>query len=204
MFGPQGSGKGTQAEKLSAFFGIPHIAPGNIFRKAVADQTLLGKEVESIMSTGHLVPDELTNRLMKERLEQEDCLEGFIVDGYPRNKVQAEALDAMTTLTHVLIIDITDDESIERISQRRVCTNCGMTYHLDSKMPAVADVCDSCGNALLQRDDDKPESIKKRLAIYHADTEPLLANYEARGILHRIDGSGSIDAVWALVQQAIS
>lgn len=199
LFGPQGSGKGTQAEKLSEYFGIPHIAPGNIFRKAVADATDLGHQVESIVREGHLVPNELTNALMKERVSQEDVREGFVLDGYPRNAVQADALDAMTPLTHVIIIDIPDEESVRRISQRRSCPSCGAPYHLSFKPPKDPSRCDSCGSELVLRDDDRPEAIRQRLAIYHSDTEPLFERYAKRDILHHIDGMGPIDTVWQRV-----
>lgn len=199
LFGPQGSGKGTQAEKLSEYFGIPHIAPGNIFRKAVADGSDLGHQVEHILREGHLVPNELTNALMKERIAQEDCLEGFVFDGYPRNAAQADALDAMTPLTHVIIIDIPDEESVRRISQRRSCPSCGATYHLSFKPPKDPSRCDSCGSELVLRDDDRPEAIRQRLAIYHSDTEPLFERYAKRDILHHIDGMGPIDTVWQRV-----
>lgn len=199
LFGPQGSGKGTQAEKLSLFFGVPHVSPGNIFRKAITDKTELGQRVEQVMNAGQLVPNDITNTLMRNRLQEEDCLEGFILDGYPRNKEQADALDAMTALSHVLLIHISDEESVHRISLRRVCSSCGMTYHPEWKPPVVEGVCDACGQALMQRDDDKPEAIRERLRIYHTETEPLLQRYSDRGILHRIDGVGSIEDVWQRV-----
>lgn len=200
LFGPQGSGKGTQAEKLSAWLGLPHISPGNIFRKAVADHSALGKQVEVIINAGKLVPNDVTNALMRERLEQEDCMGGFILDGYPRNEDQAVALDGMTKLTHVFVIDISDEETIQRISRRRVCTACGATYHLEYKPPMQPDVCDNCGSVLMLRDDDKPEAIRQRLAIYHTETEPIFARYEERHILHRIGGAGSIEQVFTAIQ----
>lgn len=203
LFGPQGSGKGTQAERLSAWLGIPHISPGNIFRKAIADQTDLGKQVEGIINSGRLVPDEVTNALMHERIQQEDCLMGFVFDGYPRNQAQTDALNSMTQLTHVVVIDIPEEESLHRMGDRRVCPQCGMTYHLTFKPSKVFGVCDSCGSTLIHRDDDKPEAIRKRLEIYHHETEPLIAEFDKRGIVHRIDGMGSIDAVWKRVQDAI-
>ncbi|MCW1930392.1 MAG: adenylate kinase [Candidatus Kerfeldbacteria bacterium] len=203
LFGPQGSGKGTQAERLSAWLGIPHISPGNIFRKAMADETDLGKQVADIINSGHLVPDEVTNTLMRERIEQEDCLMGFVFDGYPRNTAQNDALHAMTQLTHALVIDIPEEESLHRIGERRVCSQCGMTYHLTFKPSKVTGVCDVCGSALTHRDDDKPDAIRKRLDIYHTSTEPLITSFEQRGIVHRINGMGSIDDVWKRVQEAI-
>ncbi len=203
LFGPQGSGKGTQAEKLSEYLGTPHLAPGNMFRKAVADGTELGKQVEAIINEGKLVPDEVTNAVIKRYLEQPDALNGFILDGYPRNVAQADALDSFTPLTHVLLIDITDEESVRRISQRRTCGNCGITYHLEYKKPAVEGQCDTCGQKLVQRDDDTPEAIQKRLKIYHSQTKPLLERYEERGILQRVDGSASIPDVWDAVKVII-
>lgn len=203
VFGPQGSGKGTQAEKLVETYGIPQVSPGNMFRKAIADQTELGKKVDHILKAGNLVPNEVTNALMQERLEQEDAIDGFVLDGYPRNENQADALDSIVPLHYVFVIDITDEESVNRISRRRVCLECGTTYHLDAKPPKQEGVCDVDGKALVQREDDKPEAIKKRLEIYHDETEPLFKRYEERGILYRIDGMQSIDAVWEKIQEVL-
>lgn len=200
LFGPQGSGKGTQAERLSSWLGIPQIAPGNIFRQAVAEHSALGTQVEPILAAGQLVPDHITNSLMQQRIQQEDCLSGFVFDGYPRNTAQADALDAMTSLSHVIVIEIPDEESIRRISQRRVCTPCGITYHPEWKPPVQDERCDVCGGALIQRDDDTPEAIQKRLQIYRSTTVSLFPRYEQRGILHHVDGLGSIDEVWQRVQ----
>lgn len=202
LLGPQGSGKGTQAEQLSAFLGVPQLSTGNIFRKAIADKSELGQQVEQIIAEGHLVPDVVTNAVIRERLEQEDVLEGYVLDGYPRNMAQAEELDSISSLTHVLVIDVPDEESIRRISQRRVCTQCGITYHLESKLPQQEGVCDSCGSTLIQRHDDTPEAIQKRLALYHSETKPLIARYEERGIVTHINGVGSIQEVWERVQSA--
>lgn len=203
LFGPQGSGKGTQAEKICAYYGLPHVSPGNIFRAAIAEQSELGKQIEEIYNAGQLMPDHITNSLMKERIEQEDCLNGFIFDGYPRNVVQADAVDTMTTLTHALLITISDDETIRRLSQRRMCVTCNITYHLEFKPPQKEGVCDVCGKQLIQREDDKPEAIQKRLSIYHSETEPILKRYEERGVLHRIDGMGTIEEVWTRIQAAL-
>jgi adenylate kinase len=200
LFGPQGSGKGTQAERVSEWIGVPHISPGNIFRKAIAEHTPLGAQVEQVINAGQLVPNDVTNALMRERLEQEDCVGGYILDGYPRNQNQAEALDSMSSLTHVIVIDVSDEETVRRLSNRRVCTSCGMTYHLEFKKSIQPDICDSCGSALIQRDDDKPEAIRQRLEIYHRETEPLFSRYEQRGIVHRVNGAASIEEVWKSVQ----
>ena len=203
LFGPQGSGKGTQAEKLADFFGIAQISPGNIFRKAVAEEAPLGKQVDEILKAGNLVPDEITNELIRERLEEEDCIEGFILDGYPRNAAQADALDAMTVLTHVIVITIPDEESIHRLSRRRVAPTSGITYHLDYKKPKVEGICDVSGEQLVQRNDDKPEAIKKRLEIYHAETEVLFDRYRERNIFYEVDGMGSIEEIWERVKACI-
>ncbi len=202
LFGPQGSGKGTQAKRLIAEFEIPHLSTGDIFRKAIADQSELGKKIEAIIKSGQLVPSEVTNAVMKERLSQEDCLNGFVLDGYPRNENQADALDAITNLTHVIVLSIPDKESIHRLSQRRVCVSCGATYHLDFQPPQQPDVCDACGSELKQRDDDQSDAIAQRLQIYHAETQPLIARYTDRGIAHEIDGLGTIDEVWDRVKTA--
>ncbi len=140
---------------------------------------------------------------MKERLSQEDCLNGFVLDGYPRNLNQAEALDGMTNLTHVIVLSIPDEESIHRLSRRRVCISCGATYHLDFQPPEQIDVCDSCNGALQQREDDQPVAIAERLKIYHAETQPLIARYKDRGIAHEINGIGTIDEVWERVKTAV-
>ncbi len=203
LFGPQGSGKGTQAKRIVAELGVPHLSTGDIFRKAIADQTELGQQVQVILKAGQLVPSEVTNAVMKDRLLQEDCLNGFVLDGYPRNLDQAEALDAVTNLSHVIVLSIPDEESIHRLSRRRVCLDCGATYHLDFKQPAQEDVCDSCGKEIVQREDDQPEAIAERLRIYHAETEPIIARYIERGIVHRIDGLGTIDEVWQRVADVL-
>lgn len=185
------------------FYGLPHLSTGNIFRKAIADKTELGLQIEEIMRSGQLVPSETTNAVMRERLEQEDALNGFILDGYPRNENQANELDTMTTLTHVVVIDISDEEAIRRLSQRRSCMNCGETYHLEYKPTKEEGICDACGNETIQRDDDKPEAIAQRLSIYHSETEPVFARYEERGLMHRINGEQSIDEVWSDIQSVL-
>lgn len=197
FFGVQGSGKGTQAARLQTLLHLPHIAPGDIFRSAVAAEDDLGKTVGTIINAGRLVPDEITNTLVRKRLRKTDAVHGFILDGYPRNIAQADALDAMTTLTHIVVITITAEESVRRLSLRRVCSACGHTTTLQRDNENQH--CPRCGAVLIHRDDDKPKAIRHRLQIYHTQTEPLLARYEARGIVHRIDGMGSIDNVWERV-----
>lgn len=201
MFGPQGSGKGTQSKRISEDFGIPHLSTGDIFRKAISENTELGQQIQSILKEGKLVPSEVTNAVMKERLQREDCVDGFILDGYPRNLIQAEALDAVTALSHVIVIDIPDAESVHRLSRRRVCPGCSATYHLDYNAPKTESTCDVCGHELEQREDDQPEAIQQRLDIYHSETEPLIKRYEDRGIVFRIDGTQSIADVWKDVEK---
>jgi adenylate kinase len=203
LFGPQGSGKGTQAEKIQLTYGLPHIAPGNMFRQAIAERTDIGRQVEEIINAGNLVPDELTNRLMRERITAADCIDGFVFDGYPRNTVQADALDSMTNLTHVLVIDVPEEESIRRISQRRSCSQCGATYHLEYKPTLNPNVCDRCGSPLTQRADDTPDAIRQRLAIYSQQTAPLFERYQTRGIFHTINGVHSIEEVFQQIQRIV-
>ncbi len=203
LFGPQGSGKGTQAEKIQLTYGLPHIAPGNMFRQAIAEGTEIGRQVEAIINAGNLVPDAITNRLMRERIAGSDCIDGFVFDGYPRNLVQADALDTMTSLTHVLVIDVPEAESIRRISQRRSCPQCGATYHLEYKPTLKPDVCDRCGSTLTQRADDTPDAIRQRLEIYRAQTAPLFTRYQERGIFYMIDGLHSIEDVFQHIVRVV-
>ena len=194
MLGPQGSGKGTQADMLSAKLSIPKISTGDIFRQNIKEGTELGQKVKAIIDEGHLVPDELTNDLMKNRIQMPDCVNGFILDGYPRNLFQAEALDKVTQITHVLEVYIPDEESVKRIGGRRSC-HCGRVYHLEYNPPKNDEVCDDCGEKLYIRDDDKPEAIKERLKIYHEQSEPLVEYYKEKGVHLRIDGLPAIEEV---------
>lgn len=199
LFGPQGSGKGTQAEYLVAALRVPRIAPGDIFRREKEAGTDLGKLVAAYTARGELAPLDITNSLMEKRLGEADCVRGFILDGYPRNVLQADALDGMLrtlekTLSQVFEIWISDDEAVARIGGRRVCA-CGASYHVVHNPPKKEGICDSCGKPLSVRDDDKPDAIKRRLEIYHHDTEPLFERYRARGIFTRINGEQSISKV---------
>lgn len=202
LFGPVGSGKGTQAEKIVKEMGIPAIVPGNIFRRNISEKTELGRRVESYTSAGRLVPDEITIAMIMERLREPDCAGGFVLDGFPRNKSQAEALNKEHHISHALLIDISDQEAVRRLARRRVC-DCGATYHLDYNPPEKEGVCDECGHRLFQRDDDKEEVIKNRLEIYHKETEPVLRVYEDQGAFHRIDGEQDIPLVWEDVKKAL-
>lgn len=203
VFGPQGSGKGTQAEILAAELNVPRIAPGDIYRKNIKEQTSLGKLAEEYINKGVLVPDKITNQLMAERLKEADVLKGFLLDGYPRNKVQLAALDEVVFPEVALEIWISDKEAVFRISGRRVC-KCGRTYHLNFNLPKKEGVCDRCGEELFQRDDDKEAAVKKRLEIYHHDTELLLKTYLGRGSLMRINGEQPIPEVTKEIFQKLN
>ncbi|MFA6533917.1 MAG: nucleoside monophosphate kinase [Patescibacteria group bacterium] len=202
FLGPQGSGKGTQAEKLAADFKIPVIATGQIYRDEAKKKTVLGDKVASCVNQGKLVPDDITNDLIIRRLGKKDCRRGFILDGYPRTLAQAEALAAITSLTQAISIDLPDREAIARIAGRLICNECGATYHLKANPPQEPGICDKCGAALLARKDDQAEAaLRQRLAIYHEQIDPIVKFYENQGILCRIDGRQSIDEVYRAVKK---
>jgi adenylate kinase len=196
LVGPPGAGKGTQAEKLTEDFGLPYFATGNILRAAVADGTELGKKAKEYMDAGELVPDDVIIGVILEALEGEEASDGFLLDGFPRTVPQADALgEALQKvgrkLSGVLLIDVPDDEVVKRLSGRRTCVKSGHTYHVDFDPPKHDEVCDQDGSRLVQRDDDQPDTIRKRLAVYHDQTEPLVEYYEGRDLLRRFDGSRS-------------
>lgn len=194
LVGPPGAGKGTQAERIQQDFGLPYFATGNILRKAVSDGTELGQQAKAYMDDGKLVPDELIVGVLLEALDGAEAADGFLLDGFPRKISQADALAAALEkvgrkLTAVLLIDVPDEEVIRRLSGRRTCAKNGHTYHVDFDPPKHEGVCDQDGSKLIQRDDDKPEVISKRLVTYHDETEPLVEYYEARDLLRRFDGT---------------
>ena len=200
LVGPPGAGKGTQAERLVSDFDLPYYATGDILRAAVRDETELGREAKRYMDEGKLVPDELIIRVIMERLESGEADDGFLLDGFPRTTPQAEALEEALdglgrSLTAALLIDAPDEEVVRRLSGRRVCSKNGHVYHVEFDPPKNDDVCDQDGSRLIQRDDDKPETIEKRLAVYHEQTEPLIAWYEDRSLLRRFDGTRSPEDV---------
>ncbi len=204
LLGAPGAGKGTQAEILSAKLGIPTISTGNILRAAVKEGTPIGLEAKRYMDEGHLVPDSVIIGIVAQRLEQPDCAKGFILDGVPRTIGQAEALDAAgVTFDHVLSIEISDSEIEDRMEGRRVCQSCGAPYHVKAKPPKQEGVCDSCGGALIQRDDDKPETVRRRLEVYHQETEPLKDYYQAKGILVPVDNQDTIEGTTKGIMEAL-
>tara|TARA_Y100000310_G_C20701621_1_gene830495 strand:- start:7833 stop:8462 length:630 start_codon:yes stop_codon:yes gene_type:complete len=196
LFGPQTSGKGTQAKILKDKLSIPHISTGDIFRENIEKKTPLGLKVKSILDEGNLVDDNTTTEIIKNRLEQEDCKNGFILDGFPRNINQAEALESFAKIDHAIEIAITDEEAIQRLSNRRFCSTCQHIYNLYTvPKPKDAKLCDFDNSPLIQRDDDQPSAIKKRLSIYHEQTAPLKEFYQEKKILHMIIGKQPIESV---------
>jgi adenylate kinase len=195
LLGPPGAGKGTQADRLRDDFNLPYIATGDMLRAQVKDGTELGQQAKEYMDAGKLVPDELVIAMILEKVEEEGD-DGFLLDGFPRNVDQAEALGAALErvgrkLNGVLLIDVPDEEVLRRLSGRRTCVKAGHTYHVEFDPPKHEGVCDQDGSRLVQRDDDKPETIRKRLEVYHAQTEPLVDYYDERGLLRRFDGTRS-------------
>ncbi len=186
VLGPPGGGKGTYSSRISEKYGIPHIATGDIFRREVDKGTKLGKEVKEYLDTGALVPDETVIEVVEKRLSEPDCENGFVLDGYPRTTKQAEALDDMTDIDLVINLKVSEDVIIERLSNRRICTECGEIYNLRSLQPEEEGICDKCGGELYQREDDKPEVIKKRLKEYERKTQPLINYYKEKGIVEDI------------------
>lgn len=200
LLGPPGSGKGTQAERLCKQLDLPHVSSGDLFRDHLKRETDLGKLARSYIDIGQLVPDDVTIPLVKERLSKSDCRGGAILDGFPRTRAQAEALDSILQelgqqLTGVLFMAVADDVLVERLSGRRICRKCQAPYHILFSPPREAQTCDLCAGELYQRDDDQPETIKARLDVYHKQTAPLIKFYEAADLLHEVDGNMDIDQV---------
>jgi adenylate kinase len=208
LMGPPGAGKGTQAEKLVDLYQIPHISTGDMFRKAQKDGTELGLKAKSYMDQGQLVPDEVTVGIVKERLAEADCKEGFLLDGFPRTVQQADALDTILAeldmaLDCVVNIEVDKAFLVDRLTGRRVCRTCGATYHIANKAPKVEGVCDKCGGELYQRGDDTIETVSNRLDVYAAQTAPLIDYYKSKGIMSSIDGSKSMEDVLADIRTAL-
>ena len=195
LFGSPASGKSTQAEIVSQKLDIPIICTGDIFREEIKNKTEVGKKVERYLNFGTLVPDELTNNIVKNRLIQDSCQNGSILNGYPRDVYQAEFLETICQPTHALEIVITDEEAIQRISERRRCPECNIAYHLRFNKPKQRGVCDQCSGKLITRKDDKPAAVEKRLQVYHERTEPLVEYFQNKGIYFEIDGMEPIKKV---------
>ncbi|GMO46270.1 MAG: adenylate kinase [Termitinemataceae bacterium] len=204
FLGPPGAGKGTLALKASEYLHIPHISTGNIFRVAIAAKLPLGLKVKSIIDSGSLVDDASTIDLVKERLAKDDVKNGYILDGFPRTIPQAQALSVFSSVDKVVNFEIADEDVIKRLSGRRVCRNCGFNWHSEFNPPSKADVCDKCGGSVYTRDDDKPESVKKRLEVYRNQTQPLIEYYHGKKLLLDIDASGKVDLVFDEFKKVIS
>jgi len=208
MLGAPGAGKGTQAKLISEKYGIPHISTGDIFRANIKNETDLGKKVKGYLDGGLLVPDELTIELVKDRILQADAANGFILDGFPRTIPQAEALDAAlvgmgTSIDYAIDVDLADDIIIKRMAGRRFCPVCGATYHVDNLPPKVEGICDVDGEKLIIRDDDKPETVKKRLSVYHEQTEPLIQYYKQKNVLKTVDGSLPLNDAFGAITEIL-
>jgi len=208
LLGPPGSGKGTLAADLEQLYEIPHISTGDIFRRNIREKTALGQEAETYIDSGALVPDALTITMVADRLEQDDCKRGFLLDGFPRTIVQADALARLNALqdkplTAVLNLIVRDETILKRLSGRRMCPRCGRGYNIHSQKPCAAGICDDCQVTLVQRADDKEETILKRLQTYKEQTEPLIAYYRERGLLIDADNEGTIEACFQTVRQLL-
>ena len=208
MLGAPGAGKGTQAKKIAAKYNIPHISTGDIFRANIKNGTELGKKAKTYMDQGLLVPDELVVDLVVDRVNQEDCQNGYVLNGFPRTIPQAEALDqALKTLgqkmDYAIDVDVPDENIVRRMGGRRACVGCGATYHLEYAPTKVEGICDVCGKELILRDDDKPETVQKRLNVYHDQTQPLIDYYTKAGILKTVDGTVDIEEVFQAITEIL-
>ncbi|MGE8081727.1 adenylate kinase [Peribacillus loiseleuriae] len=209
LMGLPGAGKGTQAERIVEKYNIPHISTGDMFRAAIKESTELGLQAKSFMDKGELVPDEVTIGIVRERLSQDDCSQGFLLDGFPRTVAQAEALEKILSdldrqLQYVINIDVDKNILMDRLTGRRICKSCGATYHLVFNPPAVNDVCDRCGGELYQRADDNEETVQNRLDVNLKQTQPLLDFYEAKGYVRNINGQQDINIVFEDINKLLS
>ena len=209
MLGAPGAGKGTQAELICEKYGIPHISTGDIFRSNIKNGTALGMEAKTYMDQGKLVPDELTVRILLDRVAKDDCSNGYVLDGFPRTIPQAEVLtEALAKsgekVDFAIDVDVPDENIVRRMSGRRSCPKCGATYHIAYLPPKAEGICDHCGAELVQRDDDKPETVLNRLSVYHDQTQPLIEYYEKAGVLKTVDGTKDRDEVFADITAILS
>ena len=201
MLGAPGAGKGTQAKMIAEKYSIPHVSTGDIFRANIKNGTELGKEAKKYMDQGLLVPDELTVKILLDRVAQDDCKNGYVLDGFPRTIPQAEALDKALSangesVDYAINVEVPDENIINRMSGRRACVGCGATYHIQFNPTKVEGICDACGEKLILRDDDKPETVKNRLSVYHEQTQPLIDYYSKKGVLAEVDGTQSMENVF--------
>ena len=201
MIETRGGGKGTQAKKIAEKYSIPHISTGDIFRANIKNNTELGQKAKTYMDKGELVPDELVVDLIMDRFKEADCVNGYVLDGFPRTIPQAEALDKALAANNEAVdfainVEVPDENIINRMSGRRACVGCGATYHIQFNAPKVEGVCDTCGEKLILRDDDKPETVKNRLSVYHEQTQPLIDYYSKKGVLAEVDGTQAMDDVF--------
>ncbi len=204
MLGAPGAGKGTQAKMIAEKYSVPHVSTGDIFRANIKNGTELGKQAKEYMDKGQLVPDELTVKILLDRVAQDDCKNGYVLDGFPRTIPQAEVLDeALTKLSesidYAINVDVPDENIVKRMGGRRACVTCGATYHIEHVPPKKEGICDKCGSELILRDDDKPETVQKRLSVYHEQTQPLIEYYTGKGILKTVDGTVDMMDVFAAI-----
>lgn len=204
MLGAPGAGKGTQAKMIADKYGIPHVSTGDIFRSNIKEGTPLGKEAKAYMDKGLLVPDDLTVKILLDRVAKADCENGYVLDGFPRTIPQAEVLDKALSemgdkIDYAIDVDVPDENIISRMSGRRACLACGATYHMVHIPPKADGVCDRCGKELVLREDDKPETVKNRLSVYHEQTQPLIDFYNKKGILKTVDGTVDMQDVFAAI-----
>ena len=208
MLGAPGAGKGTQAKMIAEKYGIPHVSTGDIFRANIKNGTELGMEAKKYMDQGQLVPDELTVKILLDRVAQDDCKNGYVLDGFPRTIPQAEVLDKALTelgdaIDFAIDVNVPDENIVNRMSGRRACLTCGATYHVTFAPPAKEGICDVCGAELVLRDDDKPETVQKRLAVYHEQTQPLIDYYKEKGVLHSVDGTKDMEEVFQSITEIL-
>ena len=208
LLGAPGVGKGTQGALISKEYGIPQISTGDILRSEVKNETELGKKAKAYMEKGELVPDDVIIEMMEKRIKEDDCKNGFILDGFPRTVAQAEAFDRMLAkngleLDKVILIDVPEEEIIDRLTGRRICPNCGAVYHIKNNPPKVEGVCDRCGSKLIQRDDDREDVVKKRLEVYKKSTMPLIDYYTKTSKLVKVDGTGDIEEIFARIKKIL-
>ena len=201
MLGAPGAGKGTQAKRIAEKYGLPHISTGDIFRANIKEGTELGLKAKEYMDQGLLVPDEVTIGMLLDRIHQADCKNGYVLDGFPRTIPQAESLnkalaDMGEAIDFAIDVDVPDENIVNRMGGRRACLKCGATYHVEYAAPKADGVCDACGSGLVLRDDDKPETVQKRLTVYHDQTQPLIEYYKGQGVLHSVDGTQAMEAVF--------